>query len=460
MTRRASRRSKKNQAKKKGTLSSSTGLGSTQRTSIGSVSDPDQDGLGLLADSTAMLYPNDTRIQELARLLRSSRPSYLRVPRAVEVSDHDYERLKQEKLLLLCRRKMALPIGRGMATLCTLNSAGPMHSSSAVPAEPVQLPKLSLAGRVAPSNATLALDTSTCPSDMSVWPEFHNGVAAGLRLPKAGDVGSGQITRTWIIYNRPGANPSNPAPTTSNNTNSQPSSQDHTHAGLLFALGLQGHLSALSMTDVYDYLTQGTVTTTVGILLGMSACKKGTCDQAVSKMLCLHIPSLLPPSFATMEVAPPARTAAVAGIGLLYMGSGHRLMTEFLLGEIGRRPRSDAAAAGREGYALCCGLALGLVNLSKGSSESATSGGGAGLSDLRIDERLHRYVVGGPEDPETRSKRDASDRAAAGLGAGGAAGLSSDQEQCSCIFEGENINTDVTAPGATLCLGLMYLQSG
>ena len=214
------------------------------------------------------------------------------------------------------------------------------------------------------------------------------------------------------------------------------------------------------MTDVYDYLTQGTVTTTVGILLGMSACKKGTCDQSVSKMLCLHIPSLLPPSFATMEVAPPARTAAVAGIGLLYMGSGHRLMTEFFLGEIGRRPRSDAAAAGREGYALCCGLALGLVNLSKGSSESATSGGGAGLSDLRIDERLHRYVVGGPEDPETRSKRDASDRAAAGLGAGGAAGLSSDQEQCSCIFEGENINTDVTAPGATLCLGLMYLQSG
>ena len=458
--RRRNQESKKRKVEKKESSPSPTGLGSTQRTSIGTAPDPDQDGLGPLAASTAMLYPNDTRIQEVARLLRSSRPSYLRVPRAVEVSDHDYERLKQEKLLLLCRRKMAQPLGRGMATLCTLDSAGPMHSTSAVPAEPVQLPKLSLAGRVAPSNATLALDTSNCPSDMSVWPEFHNGVAAGLRLPKAGDVGSGQITRTWIVYNRPGANPSNPAPPTGNNTNSQPTSQDHTHAGLLFALGLHGHLSALSMTDVYDYLTQGTVTTTVGILLGMSACKKGTCDQSVSKMLCLHIPSLLPPSFATMEVAPPARTAAVAGIGLLYMRSGHRLMTEFLLGEIGRRPRSDAAAAGREGYALCCGLALGLVNLSKGSSESEGSGGGAGLSDLRIDERLHRYVVGGPEDPETRSKRDASDRAAAGLGAGGASGLSSDQEQCSCIFEGENINTDVSAPGATLCLGLMYLQSG
>jgi hypothetical protein len=36
------------------------------------------------------------------------------------------------------------------------------------------------------------------------------------------------------------------------------------------ALGLRGHLTTLEMTDIFDYLTQGTVTTTVGVLLGMA----------------------------------------------------------------------------------------------------------------------------------------------------------------------------------------------
>ena len=424
------------------------------------VPDLDQDGLAPLAASTRMLYPHDTRIDEVIRLLRSSRPVFLRVPRAVEVTDHEFERIKQDKLGLLCTRVVALPLGRGMATICSLDTVGHAGSISAIPAEPLKMPQISLAGRVPPTNATLSLDASSMPPDMMVWPEFHNGVAAGLRLPKAGDAGASQITRTWIIYNRP-IRDSNETSGSGIGQQLQAKKEDD-HAGLLFALGIQGHLSSLSMTDVYDYLTQGTVTTTAGILLGMAACKRGTCDPSVSKMLCLHIPSLLPPSFATMEVAPPARTAAVSGVGLLYMGSGHRLMTEFLIGEIGRRPSSDGAAVGREAYALSCGIALGMVNLSKGIDveESENYGGSAGLSDLRIEERLQRYVVGGLEDPETKSKREASDRAAAGMGGGGGNGGGSDHEKCSCLYEGENINTNVTAPGATLALGLMYLQTG
>ena len=51
----------------------------------------------------------------------------------------------------------------------------------------------------------------------TAWPEFHNGVAAGLRLAPSG----GQLSRTWIVYNKP----------------EEPS---YTHAGLLMALGLTG----------------------------------------------------------------------------------------------------------------------------------------------------------------------------------------------------------------------------
>lgn len=47
----------------------------------------------------------------------------------------------------------------------------------------------------------------------------------------------GKMSRTWIQYNKP----------------EEPS---FTHAGILLALGLHGHLCSLAMTDVYRYLTQ------------------------------------------------------------------------------------------------------------------------------------------------------------------------------------------------------------
>ena len=136
--------------------------------------DIDKDGLVCIEKSSAMLFPNDNRVREAARLLRSSRPVFLRVYRSVEVSDHDYERQKQEKLSLLCRRVVSLSLGRGMMTYGTIDP---------LPAEPLSIPLLCLAGRIPPRNATLALDGTIWPAEMKVWPEFHNGVAAGLRLP-------------------------------------------------------------------------------------------------------------------------------------------------------------------------------------------------------------------------------------------------------------------------------------
>jgi anaphase-promoting complex subunit 1 len=223
----------------------------------------EKDGVSQLESSSSMLFPADNRLREVCRLLRSSRPIYLRVPRAIEFTDHDYERKKQEKLLLLSRRVLALPIGRGMLTVGNLKP---------VPAEPLSLPDICLSARVPPTNATLALDTSECPADMKVWPEFHNGVAAGLRLPMQCERGDSvsKITRTWIVYNRSSSN--RPLHSHANdNSGGVVQSLDHGHGGLLMALGMRGYLSALEMTDVFDYLTHGTITTTVGTLLGMAA---------------------------------------------------------------------------------------------------------------------------------------------------------------------------------------------
>jgi len=424
--------------------------------SSGLQADREQDGLQPLEMFSSMIFPNDRRIREAARLLRSSRPTYLRVERAPEVSDHDHEGLKQEKLLLLCRRVLANALGRGMLTYGTLEL---------VLTDPIPIPKLCLAGRVPPSNATLNLDISSCPDDMKIWPEFHNGVAAGLRMrmqESCGPYGSmRKITRTWILYNKPNPQQTNTSSSQAhgnNNANSNAPSDrtDNSHGGFLLALGLRGQLSTLAMTDIYEYLTQGGVTTTVGILLGMAATKRSTCDPSVSKMLCLHIPSLLPPSFSVMDIASTAQAAAIAGIGLLYQESSHRLMTEFLLNEMGKKPTSDFSTRDREGYTLACGLALGMVNLStKETSEKQQSHRiGAGLADLHIEERLHRYIVGGNDDADARLKREDAERSnTVGSNSG-------EPERCSRIYEGSTINTDVTAPGATLALGLIYLKSG
>ncbi len=186
--------------------------------------DPDNDGLLGLDDFASLTFP-DNRIREAARLLRSSHPLFLNAPRPVELSDHDYERSKQEKLLLLCRRSISLPLGRGMLTLGT---------HKALSSEQLLIPNIVLAGRVPPMNGTLALDMTACPSNFRVWPEFHNGVAAGLRLPQATkDNRARAVTRTWIKFNKP-------VHTSDSN------SPSYSHGGFLMALGLRGLLSALT----------------------------------------------------------------------------------------------------------------------------------------------------------------------------------------------------------------------
>lgn len=227
-----------------------------------SFADKDRDGLLPLQLSSAMFFPTDNRIKEAGRLLQSSIPCFLFVERAVEVTDHEYERVKQNKLLLLCRRTLALPVGRGMLTI---------GSYRAVAAEPLPIPDLCLAGRVPPTNANLALDMSDCQSGFKQWPEFHNGVAAGLRLPLAGETTESlsRITRAWIVYNRPTRLGDLQTQPPSSGQSPAPQSLSHAHGGLLLALGLRGHLSALEMGDIYSYLTEGHVPLTVGILLGM-----------------------------------------------------------------------------------------------------------------------------------------------------------------------------------------------
>lgn len=65
--------------------------------------------------------------------------------------------------------------------------------------EPLPIPKLCLTGKAPPRGTTVDLSHIDVAPNMNLWPLFHNGVAAGLRIsPYASDIFS-----TWILYNKP-----------------------------------------------------------------------------------------------------------------------------------------------------------------------------------------------------------------------------------------------------------------
>jgi len=415
-------------------------MGSEDSTLISSTfqaDDPDHDGLVSIEKYSAMFFPNDTRIHEAAKLLRSSKPLFLRVNRGPEVHDHDFERLKQQKLALLCRRILPLPVGRGMLTIGTLDC---------IPVEPLAGPKICLAGRVHPQNVIVNLEENRCTSKHKMWPDFHNGVANGLRLPMAVK-GEQTINRTWIVSNRPKTSQAPPSQPNELPPSPEP---DHTYGGLLFALGLRGHLAALDKTDIVEFINKGPLTTAVGMMLGFAANKRGSCDVTIFKTLCVHIPSLLPTSFRSVDLSSSIQCAAVAGVGLLCQGSAHRLLTEFLLNEIGKRPVADQNIDDRESYSLTCGISLGMVNLCL--ANIAKTSVNDGLSDLNIEERLHKYIIGGVDDTFERQRQNTAER--------GSNNDNIESEKSSRVYEGPMINTDITSPGATLALGMIFHRSG
>ncbi|KAL6620059.1 hypothetical protein ACP70R_035198 [Stipagrostis hirtigluma subsp. patula] len=362
-----------------------------------------EDGMEHIFTSTTQLrFGHDLRLNEVRRLLCSARPVAIQTPTNPSVSDQD---LQQQQLWNFAQRTTALPFGRGAFTLATTYT---------LLTEALVFPKLVLAGRLpAQQNATVNLDLSSrSASEFKSWAEFHNGVAAGLRLAPFQE----KMLRTWIQYNRP----------------SEPS---YTHAGLLLAFGLHEHLRVLTITDAYRYLSQEHDITTLGLLLGLAASHRGTMDPAISKMLYFHVPSRHPSSTPELELPTLLQSAAVMGIGLLYEGSAHALTMKILLGEIGRRSGGDNVLE-REGYAVAAGSALGFVALGHGRDAF-------GFMDTFLD-RLFEYIGSKEINHEKHLNATTADDQGGNTGQ---------------MMDGAQINVDVTAPGAIIALALIFLKA-
>uniref|UniRef100_A0A8C3TQT6 Anaphase-promoting complex subunit 1 n=1 Tax=Catharus ustulatus TaxID=91951 RepID=A0A8C3TQT6_CATUS len=370
-------------------------------------SEEDEDGMNDMNEEVmSLIWSEDLRVQEVRRLLQSARPVRVNVVQMPEASDHEYIEEKENRLLQLCQRTMALPVGRGMFTL---------FSYHPVPTEQLPIPKLNLTGRAPPRNTTVDLNSGNIdvPPNMACWASFHNGVAAGLKIAPAS-----QIDSAWIVYNKP-----------------KMAELANEYAGFLMALGLNGHLTKLATLNIHDYLTKGHEMTSIGLLLGVSAAKLGTMDMAITRLLSIHIPALLPPTSTELDVPHNVQVAAVVGIGLVYQGTAHRHTAEVLLAEIGRPPGPEMEyCTDRESYSLASGLALGMVCLGHGSNL-------IGMSDLNVPEQLYQYMVGGHRRFQAGMHREKH------------------KSPSYQIKEGDTINVDVTCPGATLALAMIYLKT-
>jgi anaphase-promoting complex subunit 1 len=219
-----------------------------------------------------------------------------------------------------------------------------------------------------PMNNTISADSSSFTEERYCWAWFHSGVAAGLGISKRAP----GIDSSWIVFNRP-------------------VELNNRHAGLLLALGLNGHLKSMAKWLAFKYLTPKHTMTSIGLLLGLSAAHIGSMDTLVTRLLSVHVTRMLPPGAAELNLSPLTQTAGLMGIGLLYCNTQHRRMSEVMLSEIENMEIEDTAGGSEpvrdESYRLAAAFALGLINLSQGADLK-------GLHDLKIVERLLSIAVG------------------------------------------------------------------
>ncbi|KAJ7597266.1 hypothetical protein C8J56DRAFT_882770 [Mycena floridula] len=339
-------------------------------------------------DFTEIRFGQDRRLDEVARMLCSSSIPSLKAVERPELNEHDQTKEHQHQAHRIAERTLALPYGRAMFTY---------GSVPIVTRESYTVPKIEYTIRLQPLNITITPEAGKIAPESSSWGEFHNGVAAGLRISP----GSGSVESSWIAFNKP--------------TDLTPE-----HAGFLFGLGLTGHLKEMMTWHTFGYLTPKHDLTSIGVLLGLAAANVGSADKHVTKLLAVHTPALLPTPEVDLNVSLMTQSAGLAGVGLLYLGTKDRRMAEVCLYQISRRDlvQPDLSNEYREAYTFSAALAFGMIMLGKGTTIPA---------DTTFLTRLTTLIHG---DSNT-------------------------------LLTGVRPSFDInlTSPAATIGLGLMYLRT-
>ncbi|KAF8154084.1 anaphase promoting complex subunit 1 [Crassisporium funariophilum] len=343
-----------------------------------------------LKEFTDIRFGQDRRLEEVARMLCSSTVPSVKSLDRPELSEHDQTKEHQSQVVRVAERTFALPYGRAMFTF---------GSVPIITREAYAVPKIEYTIRVQPLNISVTPEPGKISPESMCWGEFHNGVAAGLRIsPTATGVES-----SWIAFNKP-------------------SELSPEHAGFLLGLGLSGHLKEMLTWHTFAYLTPKHDLTSIGVLLGLSAANIGSGNQHVTKLLAVHTPALLPTPTVDLNVSLVTQAAGLSGVGLLYLGTKNRRMAEVCLAQISRKDlvQPDLSNEHREAYTYSAALAFGMIMLGKGTTIPA---------DLGLLKRLSILIHG-------------------------------DASRVLGSRTGSPFDINLTSPAASIALGLMYLRTG
>lgn len=310
---------------------------------------------------TKLIFDYDRRYFEITLLLHQTKTQTAHLD-PEDRTEYDLVVMQRRLARVVALRILTIPVGRAA-----------LFYSGRTPllTEKFPIAKFNLNTLVTPSMTNIVLGDEDVPAALAEWGHFHNGVLAGLSISTE----SKGINGSWIIYNKPPE------------LNAQ-------HAGFLLGLGLNGHLRRLEEWHIYNYLGPKHPLTSVGLLLGMAASLRGTMDNKLTKVLSVHALALLPRGANDLNVPVNVQLAGLIGIGLLYLETQHRRMSEILLAQITGFVNQNDQETIHEGYRLSAGIALGLINLGQGFDVDRLLGLATLMKDFQLADELIKLSAG------------------------------------------------------------------
>uniref|UniRef100_A0A1I7V5S8 Anaphase-promoting complex subunit 1 n=1 Tax=Loa loa TaxID=7209 RepID=A0A1I7V5S8_LOALO len=370
---------------------------------------------------TRRRWKHDLRCINIIQMLDSRRPIF--IPSSNETLSEANQREMAERLLKsFSIRNITHAFGR--STLDFRSFSPPLS-------RPRAIQPLNLQGRLHPMNTPIELSQNELVKPLIKWGAFYNAVAAGLCI---GDSDSLRLDSEWLAM-------------------SINHLQGPEAAGLMYAFGLNGHITNMNLFMIHELLSSGDPVMSIAILLGCGVSRRATADVQMYKMMVTHLPFMMGPTLLELHIDTMIQTAALVALGLLFAQSSHMGILSQLINEIGRPACPDyEPPTDRYSYSLAAGFAIGLIALGRG--EDLLSSVPFVEQYPAIASRLIVLMEGGLRSlcvfPSTTSE-------GASLGH---TTTTSTFSQSNHVRESENVNPHLTASPAAVALGLMYLRTG
>jgi anaphase-promoting complex subunit 1 len=290
-----------------------------------------------LSEIVRLRFSCDSRIDQVDKIFNAAGEDIMDAEIDQNMPAEEVSIIQQSLLKKWSSKAFAVSLGRAMFLF---------ESSNIVVTEIFDIPKLKTAARLPPVNSLIEISTSALPNLLD-WPEFHVGVAAGLRIRQdCPDVDS-----SWITFNQPKGSDGKPE-------------VDSKHAGFLLGLGLNGHLKKIDLADsLRYYLLPQHEMVSQGLLLGLGASFMATRDNKITQMLSIHVPSMLPSNSTEIITASNTRTAAIVAYGLVHLGSNSRHQIEKILNEFEQSHMQSLEPENENRQCFIVGCAFSLVHI-------------------------------------------------------------------------------------------------